>query len=115
METFPELENITSESLAKVAFKDENSQEKLNRIIHPAVGKEALKKIKEINEFSPEILLTCKKTISKRVSRFINNNSPRRDESTWGDGSGQITQARPTDDNEKPPTAITILPLGYFS
>ena len=50
LETFPELENITSESLAKVAFKDENSQEKLNRIIHPAVGKEALKKIKEINE-----------------------------------------------------------------
>ena len=50
LDTFPELENITSESLAKVAFKDENSQEKLNRIIHPAVGKEALKKIKEINE-----------------------------------------------------------------
>ena len=50
LETFPELENITSESLAKVAFKDEISQEKLNRIIHPAVGKEALKKIKEINE-----------------------------------------------------------------
>ena len=50
LETFPELENITSESLAKVAFKDEISQEKLNHIIHPAVGKEALKKIKEINE-----------------------------------------------------------------
>ena len=50
LDKFPELENITSESLAKVAFKDENSQEKLNRIIHPAVGKEALKKIKEINE-----------------------------------------------------------------
>ena len=50
LETFPELENITSESLAKVVFKDKNSQEKLNRIIHPAVGKEALKKIKEINE-----------------------------------------------------------------
>jgi len=50
LETFPELENITSESLAKVAFKDEISQEKLNRIIHPAVGKEALKRIEEINE-----------------------------------------------------------------
>ena len=50
LETFPELENITSESLAKVAFKDEISQEKLNHIIHPAVGKEALKKVKEINE-----------------------------------------------------------------
>ena len=50
LETFPELENITSESLAKVAFKDKISQEKLNHIIHPAVGKEALKKIKEINE-----------------------------------------------------------------
>ena len=50
LETFPELENITSESLAKVAFKDEISQQKLNHIIHPAVGKEALKKIKEINE-----------------------------------------------------------------
>ncbi len=50
LDTFPELENITSESLAKVAFKDENSQEKLNRIIHPAVGKEALKRIEEINE-----------------------------------------------------------------
>ena len=50
LETFPELENITSESLAKVAFKDEISQEKLNHIIHPEVGKEALKKIKEINE-----------------------------------------------------------------
>ena len=50
LETFPELENITSESLAKVAFKDEISQQKLNHIIHPAVGKEALKKVKEINE-----------------------------------------------------------------
>jgi len=50
LETFPELENITSESLAKVAFKDEISQEKLNRIIHPTVGKEALKRIEEINE-----------------------------------------------------------------
>ena len=50
LKIFPELETISSESLAKVAFKDKISQEKLNHIIHPAVGKEALKKIKEINE-----------------------------------------------------------------
>ena len=47
---FPELETITPESLAKVAFKDKSSQDKLNHIIHPAVGKEALKRIEEINE-----------------------------------------------------------------
>ena len=47
---FPELETITPESLAKVAFKDKSSQDKLNHIIHPAVGKEAVKKIEEINE-----------------------------------------------------------------
>ncbi|MEC7822653.1 MAG: dephospho-CoA kinase [Candidatus Neomarinimicrobiota bacterium] len=50
LETFPELETITSELLAKIAFKDKSSQDKLNRIIHPAVGKEALKRIEEINE-----------------------------------------------------------------
>tara|TARA_B100000427_G_scaffold113608_1_gene94172 strand:- start:204 stop:806 length:603 start_codon:yes stop_codon:yes gene_type:complete len=50
LETFPELETITSESLAKIAFKDKSSQEKLNRIIHPAVGKEVLKRVQEINE-----------------------------------------------------------------
>ena len=50
LETFPELETMTAESLAKIAFKDQSSQEKLNCIIHPAVGKEALKRIEEINE-----------------------------------------------------------------
>ena len=50
LQTFPELETISSESLAKVAFKDKSSQDKLNHIIHPAVGKEALKRIEEINE-----------------------------------------------------------------
>ena len=50
LKIFPELETISSESLAKVAFKDKSSQDKLNHIIHPAVGKEALKRIEEINE-----------------------------------------------------------------
>ena len=50
LDAFPELESITLESLAKAAFKDKSSQDKLNRIIHPAVGKEALKRIEEINE-----------------------------------------------------------------
>ena len=50
LKIFPELETISSESLAKVAFKDKSSQDKLNHIIHPAVGKEALKRIEDINE-----------------------------------------------------------------
>ena len=50
LKIFPELETISSESLAKVAFKDKSSQDKLNHNIHPAVGKEALKRIEEINE-----------------------------------------------------------------
>ena len=50
LKIFPELETISSESLAKVAFKDKSSQDKLNHIIHPAVGKEALKRIEEINK-----------------------------------------------------------------
>jgi dephospho-CoA kinase len=50
LDAFPALDSITPESLAKVVFIDQESQKKLNQIIHPAVNEAILKKIEKIRD-----------------------------------------------------------------
>jgi len=50
LSTFPDLHDVKPASLSKIVFKNENSQKKLNKIIHPALNKVLKKRIDEVGE-----------------------------------------------------------------